>query len=71
MVPISHDDVYDLGDRARFIQRTIHIMYWDWLGQVAGREVHFIDIAFVNKVSCGSSVSKSLRGNLHHCVGSL
>jgi len=53
---IGHDNIHDLVDASGFIQASINIVHWDWLGQSASWEFGLGNEVLVNEVTSGSGV---------------
>jgi len=68
MSVIGHDHVDDFADAPSLIKHSVHIVNWDWLGQLAGRKFRSGDEVLVNEISGGTSINHGFCGCFFHSV---
>jgi len=65
---VGHDHVDDFADAPGLVKRSVHVVNWDRLGQLAGRKFRSGDEVLVDEVSGGASIDHGLRGCFFHGV---
>jgi len=68
MSVVGHDHVDNFADASGFIEHSVHIVNWDWLGQLAGRKFHLGDEVLVDEISGGTSINHGFHGCFFHSV---
>jgi len=63
---IGHDYINNLMNTSCLIEGSVHIVNWDWLGQLAGQKLGLDDKILVNKVSSGSGINHGLGRQFFH-----
>jgi len=53
---IDHDYVNDFTDAPSLIKCSVHIVNWNWLGQLVGQKFNSGDEVLVNEISSGTSM---------------
>jgi len=68
MSVIGYDHVDDFADASGLIERSVHIVNRDQLGQLAGRKLRSGDEVLVNEISGGTSIDHGFCGCFFHSV---
>ena len=68
MALVGHNHVGNFGDRASFVQQTIDIVDWDWLGQLPSGDLGPFDKTLIDEVTSCTTVYKCIGVNFFQGV---